>query len=136
MVSVRPFGEGLILDQLRYAEEVKDFDEVPLGEAEVKEAEMELARQLIDQSSVDDFEAEKYEDEVRAMMLDLIQAKVDGEEISVQPAAEPATQIIDLMSALKASLGDADRKPAERAGKKKAKAAAKKAPRKKKAASA
>jgi len=120
LVVVRPYGEGLALDQLRYAEEVRSFDEVPVDEAEVKEAEMELARQLIDQSSSDAFEPEAYTDEVREKMLEMIQAKVEGQEITAAPAEEPGTQIIDLMSALKASLGDEERKPAARAGKKKA----------------
>jgi DNA end-binding protein Ku len=124
LVMIRPHGEGLILDQLRYAEEVRSFDEVPVDEAEVKEAEMQLARQLIDQSSVEQFDPTKYSDEVRERMLELIQQKVDGEEITVQPAEAPATQIIDLMAALKASLGEkgeeSERKPASRAEKKKA----------------
>ena len=131
LVMVRPHGEGLVLDQLRYAEEVRSFDEVPIDEAEVKDAEMQLARQLIDQSSIEEFDAAKYSDEVRAKMLELIQMKVDGEEITVQPAEAPTTQIIDLMSALKASLGESEekepaRKPASRAGKKRKTTAKKK----------
>lgn len=118
LVSVRPHEEGLMLDQLRYAEEVRDFDEVPVDDAEVKEAEMDLARQLIEQSSSDSFDATQYEDEVRNLILEKIEAKVEGREVTTQPAAEPKTQIIDLMSALKASLGEAERKPAERAEKK------------------
>ncbi|HSM05300.1 MAG TPA: Ku protein [Longimicrobiales bacterium] len=122
LVMIRPYGEeGLVMDQLRYAEDVRRFDEVPVDEAEVKDQEMDLARQLIEQASSDTFDPESYTDEVREKMLEMIQAKVDGEEITVAPTAEPATQIIDLMSALKASLGeDADtRKPAAKAGKKK-----------------
>mgnify|MGYP003338454929 FL=1 len=109
--------------------------------AEVKPAEMTLARQLIDQSSAEAFQPEKYTDEVREKMLELIQKKVEGEEITVAPVEEPKTQIIDLMAALKASLaGTEQRKPASRAGKKSVGAekevgAAKKAPaRKRKAA--
>ena len=112
---IRPHHEGLILDQLRYAGDVRSFDEVPIDEAEVKEAEMALARQLIEQSASEEFDATQYSDEVREKMLELIQMKVDGQEITVAPAEEPATQIIDLMSALKASLSDDDRKPAEKA---------------------
>jgi DNA end-binding protein Ku len=145
VVMIRPHLEGLILDQLRYAEEVRSFEEVPIDQAEVKPAELGLARQLIDQSSSDAFEPERYTDEVREKMLELIQRKVEGQEISVQPAAEETTtQIIDLMAALKASLSEGERKPASRAGKKadagaegEKKDTARKAatPRKKKAAS-
>jgi DNA end-binding protein Ku len=106
LVMVRPHGEGLVLDQLRYADEVRAFDDVPIDEAEVKESEMELARQLIDQSASDEFDATRYTDEVRARMLELIEQKVQGEEITVSPTAEPAAQIVDLMAALKASIGE------------------------------
>jgi len=122
LVMIRPYGEeGLVMDQLRYAEDVRRFEEVPIDEAEVKEQEMALALQLIEQASSESFDPESYTDEVREKMMEMIQAKVEGEEITLAPTAEPATQIIDLMSALKASLGeDADaRKPAAKAGKKK-----------------
>ena len=119
LVVVRPHGEGLVLDQLRYADEVRSFDEVPIEPSEVKPAELTLARQLIDQSSAETFDPEKYHDEVRETMLELIQRKVEGEEITMAPAEEPKTQIIDLMAALKASLASGEeRKPASRAEKK------------------
>ena len=127
LVMIRPNGEGLVLDQLRYADEVRRFDEVPIDEAEVKDAELALARQLIDQAATEDFDATRYTDEVREKALAMIQAKVEGQEIVTAPQEEPATQIIDLMSALKASLEEDDtRKPAAKAGKKTA-AGAKKA---------
>lgn len=137
LVMVRPHEEGLVLDQLRYAEEVRTFDEVPIDEAEVKDAELALARQLIDQAASETFDATRYEDEVRKRMLELIQAKVEGEEITVAPQEEPTTQIIDLMAALKASIQEGgERKPAAKAGRKKAEegAARKKPSARKKAA--
>ena len=118
LVMIRPEGEGLVLDQLRYMDEVRSWDEVPIDSADVKPAELTLARQLIGQSSAETFEPGKYSDEVREKMLELIQRKVEGEEITAAPAEEPRTQIIDLMAALKASLaGGNERKPASRAGK-------------------
>ena len=118
---LRPHEEGIVVDQLRYADEVRSFAEVPIDVAEVKPAEMTLARQLIEQSSSETFEPQKYTDEVRDKMLELIQRKVEGQEITAAPAEEPRTQIIDLMAALKASLAGAEeRKPASRAGKKSA----------------
>jgi DNA end-binding protein Ku len=138
LVMLRPHEEGIVVDQLRYADEVRSFEEVPIDAADVKPAEMTLARQLIDQSSSDSFEPQKYTDEVREKMLELIQRKVEGQEITMAPTEEPKTQIIDLMAALKASLaGGGERKPAERAGKKSAvkeAPAAKKTPAKKKKA--
>jgi DNA end-binding protein Ku len=131
LVMIRPHREGLILDQLRYADEVRSFDEVPMDEAEVKPAELMLAKQLIDQSASDTFEPKRYTDEVREQMLELIQRKVEGEEISVAPSAEEvAPKVIDLMAALKASLQDKERMPAGRAGRKE-EVVEKKAPQKK-----
>src|SRR5262249_37982012 len=68
VVMVRPHEDGLVLDQLRYADEVRSFEEVPMEHADVKPAEMALAKQLIDQSAAESFEADKYTDEVREQM--------------------------------------------------------------------
>ncbi|MEX0836772.1 MAG: Ku protein [Gemmatimonadota bacterium] len=120
LVVVRPHEEGLLLEQLYYADEIRPFSEVPLEDGEVNEAELELATKLIDQAAADDFEPSEFEDEVRARMLELIEQKVAGQEITAAPSAEPKTQIIDLMAALKASIKepDGERKPATKAGKK------------------
>ncbi len=115
IVSLRPFQNGLIMHQLRYAEEVKPWAEVPLPELpELKAAELGLAKQIIQQIAHETFEPTKYKDEVQARMRELISQKVEGQEITLQPEA-PTGKVIDLMEALKASLGmskDADRKPA------------------------
>jgi DNA end-binding protein Ku len=133
LVMVRPMnGEGgLVMEQLRYADEVRDFSEVPVEDGDVAKPELKLAMQLVEQSASDSFEPEKYHDQVREQMMEMIQKKVEGEEITAAPATEAAQpQIIDLMSALKASLSEEDRKPAARASKKAAKSE-KKAARKK-----
>ena len=104
LVMVRPMDDGLIMEQLLYPQEIRAFSEVPCGEGEVKQQELELAVQLIEQAATDDFKPENYRDEVRERVLALIQQKVDGEEITLAPIEEPKTQILDLMAALKASL--------------------------------
>jgi len=139
IVMIRPHEDGLLLEQLYYEEELRSFDEVPREEGEVNEAELGLALQLIEQASSDAFHPEAFKDEVLEKTLELIQQKVDGQEITAAPAEESKTQIIDLMAALKASIegGDGGRKPATRSGKKTGakKPAAKKKPARKKAAS-
>src|SRR4029078_11249216 len=60
LVLLRPFASGLVMQPLRYNDEVKSFDEVPLGDAEVRPAELQLARQLIDQITSDKFQADQY----------------------------------------------------------------------------
>lgn len=121
LVMIRPHGEGLLMEQLYYSEEIRSFDEVPLEEGEVADAELQLARQLIDQAASEEFDPSNYHDEVRVRTLELIEQKVAGAEITAAPAEESRTQIIDLMAALKASLAEGDddeRKPATSAGKK------------------
>ncbi|MBI4541098.1 MAG: Ku protein [Gemmatimonadetes bacterium] len=118
LVMVRPHEAILVMEQLRYAEEVRPASEVPVEDGEVKRQELQLAVQLIEQLASDEFRPQSYKDEVREQMLELIQQKVEGQEITVAPAEEPQVQIIDLMAALKASLSEgAARKPAARAGK-------------------
>jgi DNA end-binding protein Ku len=108
LVLLRPFAEGLIMQQLRYYDELRPFSEVPIGVAEVRPPELALAKQIIDQIANDRFEPESYEDEVRQQTMALIEKKVAGQEISAPPAEAPKAQIIDLMAALKASLGQGD----------------------------
>ena len=126
LVLLSPMRDGIVMEQLRYAHEIRSFDEVPTGEAEIKDQELKLAVQLIDQIRTDEFQPEKFKDDVRERQLELIQRKIEGEDITEAPTEAPQTQIIDLMAALKASLArkgeDADedagaRKPAKRASK-------------------
>lgn len=108
LVLLRPFKDGLIMQQLHYADELRSFEDVPIDRAEVTEAELNLALQLIDQIASDTFQPEVYEDDVRQQVWDLIERKIQGEDIVAAPQEEPKAQIIDLMEALKASLGAAD----------------------------
>lgn len=117
LVLLTPKDDGVIMEQLHYADEIRSFEEVPVGDAEPKDQELKLAIQLIEQIANDEFQPEKYRDEVRDRVLELINRKVEGEDITVAAEEEPQTQIIDLMAALKASLdggGASDRKPASR----------------------
>jgi len=105
LVLIRPFQDGLVMQQLRYADEVKSFDEVERGKAAVKPAELDLAVQLVQQIESDDFHPERYDDAVKQRVEDAIRRKVEGaESIAVEPAAAPEAKIIDLMDALRASL--------------------------------
>jgi DNA end-binding protein Ku len=107
LVLLRPFGDGLIMQQLRYHDELRPFSEVPIGPAEVREPELRLAKQIIEQIANDRFEPDRYEDEVRQQTMELIERKVAGQEISAAPIEAPKAQVIDLMAALKASLSPA-----------------------------
>ena len=122
LVMIRPYKNGLLMEQLLYQEEIKSFDEVPLEEGDVADAELKLATQLIDQAASDEFDPSQYHDEVRERTLELIEQKVAGAEITAAPAEESKTQIIDLMAALKASIAESEEsegKEKEKEGKRK-----------------
>lgn len=131
LVLVRPKEDGLLLEQLHYADEVRAFSEVPIEKAEVKEAELKLAKQLIDQAASDTFDPTIYRDEVREQVMAMIQRKVEGEDISVAPTEKPEHKIIDIMEALKASLEGSDKRKPAKATEEKTAAATKSASKKK-----
>ncbi len=106
IVLLRPLGPGLVMQQLRYSDEVRPMNDVPLPEkVDVKDAELKLALQLIEQSVSKTFDPDKYKDSVRVRVLENIQKKVEGQEFTMAPEETPKAQVIDLMEALKASLG-------------------------------
>ena len=111
MLRPSPDGRALILQELLYADEVRPMAEVPLPDGEVREPELKLAKQLIDQIASETFDPSQFHDEVRERIQADIERKVQGQEIAAPaPTQEPA-RVIDLMEALKASLG-AKTKPA------------------------
>ncbi len=112
LVVIRPLGKGLVMQQLYYPNEVRSIDEIDLGDAEVKESELRMAVQLAEMSASDFFDPAQYRDEVQERVRGLIQQKIeDGQEITNVMAEEPKAQVIDLMEALRKSLGGAG-KPA------------------------
>jgi DNA end-binding protein Ku len=114
LVMLRAAPQGIVMQQLHYADEVRTWDEIPVGDAEIKDSELDLAVKLVEQIAADQFRPENYEDEVRKRMQVAIQAKIDGHAISVAPE-QPKAQIIDLMEALKASLSAGEAGPARTA---------------------
>ncbi|TPV92781.1 MAG: Ku protein [Myxococcales bacterium FL481] len=124
LVLLRPHGEGLAMHTLFYADEVRSFAEIDTGgPMAFEDAELELAEQLISQLAGGDFDPEQYEDTYRQSVLAVIDRKVAGEEVVIADAAPAREQVIDLVAALKQSLGQdapADggkrRKPAKAKG--------------------
>ena len=104
LVLLRPLNGVLVMEQLHYADEVRPTTEVTIPPGEVKEAELKLAKQLIDQTSNETFEPAKYKDTVRERMLETIQRKIDGQDITADITPSTDTKMLDLMEALKASL--------------------------------
>jgi len=115
IVLIRPMDEGLVeglvMQQLLYAAEVRSIKDVDIPKTEVKPAELKLAQQLIEQQASDTFDPAAYTDEVRARIEAAIQKKVEGQEITMAEAPQQGAQVIDLMEALRASL---EKKPAKK----------------------
>ena len=118
LVLLRPRNGVLVMEQLHYADEVRPTTEVTIPDGDVKPAELALAKQLIEQTANDDFEPEKYKDTVRERVLETIQRKVDGQEITAEAAPETGGKILDLMEALKASLSAPEGAKTEHKGRK------------------
>ncbi|MGA8708929.1 MAG: Ku protein [Steroidobacteraceae bacterium] len=107
MIVLRPFDKGIVMHQLHFAAEVRSIEDIGSIPTEVKDAELKLARQLIEQQKSNRFEPTLYVDEVKGRIEAAIQKKVEGKQVSVSvaPTRTPAGNVIDLTAALKASLG-------------------------------
>ena len=100
--------------ELHYAEEIRSPSEVPVPAGEVQAKELALAKQLIEQTATETFEPAKYRDTVRERVMEAIQRKIDGQDITADVAPDGGGKIIDLMEALKASLAKTESEEAER----------------------
>lgn len=104
LVMLRPINRGIVLQQLRYADEVRSFHDAPLAAFDAMDAELALAQQIVEQIAVGEFHPESFHDEVRNSIRGQIRRKVGGPEIQAEPVEGGTGQIIDLMEALKESL--------------------------------
>jgi DNA end-binding protein Ku len=105
VVILRPLDNALALHQLHFAPEMQSVAALGVESVKVRDAELKLACQLIEQQSVETFDPTAFPDEVKARVEAAIQRKVEGKEVTVaEPGPAPAGNVVDLMSALKASL--------------------------------
>jgi DNA end-binding protein Ku len=110
LVLIRAAQGGLMLHTMYFGHEVRSFGEVDKGQgAAIKPNELDLAVRLIDGLTNEAFEPDQYRDEYRDRVMELVQKKVEGEQITTAAAPAPRPQVIDLMEALQASLS---RRPA------------------------
>jgi DNA end-binding protein Ku len=114
---IRPRGEALALETLFLAEDVfsqAEIDEA-VAETEVRDAELQLAQQVI-ASLAADFDAAELRSEYRSNLRAMLEAKLDGREVAPVAEPEPETPVVDLMEALRRSVAEAqDRKGAAKA---------------------
>jgi len=112
IVMIRPAEDGLVMQQLLYAGEVRAMKELEIPKTEVKPAELKLAQMLIEQQASETFDPAAYTDDVKTRIEAAVQKKVEGQEITLAEPQESGAQVIDLMEALRASL---EKKPSTRA---------------------
>lgn len=108
VVQIRATPDGLVLQQLLYAEEVRSLRDLAIEEATVSPAEVQLALQLINQNSQESYDPSQFKDEEKGRVLAAIDEKIAGKAIVASARGEEVAaggQVIDLMDALKASLG-------------------------------
>jgi DNA end-binding protein Ku len=123
IVMMRAVDGGLVMQQLHFSSEVREIGELAIEEAPIKDAELKLARQLIEHQASDVFEPATFVDEVKQRIEAAIAQKIEGKQITLteEPRAV-SPNVIDLMDALRASLAGmehqalkkSERKPARR----------------------
>ena len=114
IVMIRAVDDGLVMQQLLYAGEVRSIKDIEIPKTEVRDAELKLAQQLIEQQASDKFDPSAYKDDVRDRIEAAVKKKVEsGQEITTVEAPEQGGQVIDLMEALRASLDKKKAGPAE-----------------------
>jgi DNA end-binding protein Ku len=109
LTAIRPAGDVLTMETMLFADELidpSDIDELPEEDVRATEREVDMARQLIE-SLATEFEPTKYHDEYRERVLELIEQKAQGQEITVPAEPDEPAAVPDLMAALEASLAAA-----------------------------
>lgn len=108
LVALRPLKNALSMETMLYADEVVSTDTLEglPEDIEVTDRELAMAQQLID-SLADDFKPERYRDDYRERVMDMIERKAEGQEIIINEEEEEQAPVVDLMAALEASLAAA-----------------------------
>lgn len=117
LAAIKPVGDALVLDLMRFADEVVDegTERFPSAD-ELRPQELKMAEQLIE-NLTEEFQPEQYKDQYRANLLKIIEAKTEGRSANLEEAAEPDTAgVIDLMARLQESL-EQNKKPAAKKSK-------------------
>src|SRR5258708_3252964 len=104
LVASRPLNGALCVETMRYADEVLPAEGLAPEDVDLTDKERDMARQLVESLAAEEFEPEKYHDEYREQLLDLIARKESGEDIVAEPHTEPPAKVLDLVAALEASI--------------------------------
>jgi DNA end-binding protein Ku len=116
IAAVKPIGEALVLELMHWASEIVASDTLELPRDEqLPEAEMKMAKMLIDTMSVDAFEPEKFTNRYHDEMLAMIEARAAGKELPKAKKAPARTKVVNLMDVLSQSLEESKKRRADRA---------------------
>lgn len=115
LAAVRPYGNALVLNTMHYADEVRSAEEMPAADTEIPSREMDMAVQLIE-AMEEEFDPEKYKDTYNEALTALIDKKLTGKDIKPKARPKEPTNVLDLMSRLKASLEKAEKEEPAPAG--------------------
>jgi DNA end-binding protein Ku len=108
LAALDPFEDTMVLTTLHWPDEIRSTKELdlPAEDFDFKPAELKMAEQLVE-AMTDSFDPGKYKDEYREALLQVIEAKVDGQEIAAPEPVEESTNLVDLMKLLEASVKQA-----------------------------
>jgi DNA end-binding protein Ku len=112
IVMMRPFEEGLVMQQLHFAQEVRAIRDLGIEEAPVKEAELKLARQIIEQQASEAFDPSTFVDQFKQRIEAAIAQKIEGKQITLAEEPPKTANVIDLMDALRQSLAGMEEREA------------------------
>ncbi|HEY9085531.1 MAG TPA: Ku protein [Candidatus Tyrphobacter sp.] len=116
MAALKPSRDALVLDLMRWANEIVDPSSLDLpGDEKMPPAELKMAKMLVDSMSVEEFEPEKFPNRYREEMLALIEARVSGKELpKLKKVAPSRGKVVNLMDVLERSLKESKREGGEK----------------------
>lgn len=106
---IKPYKDIIILNKIRFPEELRSYDELKIPKKTVKEGELKMAVALIEQTS-EKFKPEQYVDTYKEDLLKIIEQKAKGKKPKISSPKEKPDKAIDLMAQLKASLDKSKKK--------------------------
>jgi DNA end-binding protein Ku len=111
LATVRVYGDTLVMETLFYPDEIRDSGQLEGLGSKVNEKEVQMAINLIEALS-GEFEPDKYKDEYREALLEVINHKIEGTPMEAVPVAKPSPKVMDLFDTLRASV-EAAKRPEE-----------------------
>lgn len=116
LCALRPLDGMLLLNTLHWPDEIRSAAELKglAAEVDVNPRELQMAKSLVESLAEERFDPNRYQDRYHEALMEVVNAKVAGEEVVAAPEAEAEPRVMDLMEALRASVDAAKKQRAER----------------------